>query len=65
MDAVGGIENLLILRVETAKHANHRGRFVQIFGGCIKLDQFKTGHKQVIVYPPEYRDGELEYPFGK
>jgi branched-chain amino acid transport system substrate-binding protein len=29
------------------------------------LDQYLTGHKQVIVYPPEYRDGELEYPFAK
>jgi branched-chain amino acid transport system substrate-binding protein len=29
------------------------------------LEQYLTGHKQVIVYPPEYRDGELEYPFGK
>jgi len=29
------------------------------------LDQYMTGHKQVIVYPPAYTDGELEYPFGK
>jgi branched-chain amino acid transport system substrate-binding protein len=29
------------------------------------LEQFMTGHRQVIVYPPEYRDGELEYPFAK
>ncbi len=29
------------------------------------LDQYLTGHKQVIVYPPEYKDGELEHPFGK
>jgi branched-chain amino acid transport system substrate-binding protein len=29
------------------------------------LDQYLTGHKQVIVYPPEYKDGELEYPFAK
>src|SRR4051794_11850477 len=29
------------------------------------LDQFMTGHKQVIVYPPQYRDGELEQPFSK
>ncbi len=29
------------------------------------LDQFKTGHKQVIVYPPQYRDGELQYPYAK
>jgi len=24
-----------------------------------------TGHKQVIIYPAEYRDGELQYPFAK
>jgi branched-chain amino acid transport system substrate-binding protein len=29
------------------------------------LDQFKTGHKQVIVYPPQYKDGELQHPYGK
>ncbi|HEY7247134.1 MAG TPA: amino acid ABC transporter substrate-binding protein [Xanthobacteraceae bacterium] len=29
------------------------------------LEQFLTGHKQVIVYPPEYKDGELQYPFAK
>src|SRR5712691_2322439 len=29
------------------------------------LEQYMTGHKQVIVYPPEYKDGELEYPFAK
>ena len=29
------------------------------------LDQYMTGHKQVILYPPEYKDGELEAPFGK
>jgi branched-chain amino acid transport system substrate-binding protein len=29
------------------------------------LDQYKTGHKQVIVYPPQYKDGELEFPFAK
>jgi branched-chain amino acid transport system substrate-binding protein len=29
------------------------------------LDQYMMGHKQVIVYPPEYKDGELEYPFAK
>jgi branched-chain amino acid transport system substrate-binding protein len=29
------------------------------------LDQFKTGHKQVIVYPPQYKDGELRYPYAK
>jgi branched-chain amino acid transport system substrate-binding protein len=29
------------------------------------LDQFKTGHKQVIVYPPQYKDGDLNYPYAK
>jgi len=29
------------------------------------LEQYLTGHKQVIVYPPEYKDGELDYPFAK
>jgi branched-chain amino acid transport system substrate-binding protein len=29
------------------------------------LEQYLTGHKQVIVYPPEFKDGELEYPFAK
>jgi branched-chain amino acid transport system substrate-binding protein len=29
------------------------------------LDQYMTGHKQVIVYPPDYKDGELEAPFAK
>jgi branched-chain amino acid transport system substrate-binding protein len=29
------------------------------------LDQYLSGHKQVVVYPAEYRDGELEAPFAK
>jgi branched-chain amino acid transport system substrate-binding protein len=29
------------------------------------LDQYMTGHKQVIVYPPEYADGKLDQPFAK
>jgi branched-chain amino acid transport system substrate-binding protein len=29
------------------------------------LEQYMTGHKQVIVYPAEFKDGELEYPFAK
>jgi len=29
------------------------------------LEQYMTGHKQVIVYPAEYRDGELMQPFAK
>jgi branched-chain amino acid transport system substrate-binding protein len=27
------------------------------------LDQYKSGHRQVIVYPPQYKDGELKTPF--
>src|SRR5262245_6976965 len=29
------------------------------------LEQYMTGHKQVIVYPTDYKDGELEQPFAK
>ena len=29
------------------------------------LDQYMTGHRQVIVYPSQYKDGELETPFAK
>ena len=29
------------------------------------LDQYMTGGKQVIVYPPQYKDGELQAPFAK
>jgi branched-chain amino acid transport system substrate-binding protein len=29
------------------------------------LEQYLTGHRQVILYPPEYKDGELEQPFAK
>ncbi len=29
------------------------------------LDQYITGHRQVILYPPEYKDGDLQQPFGK
>jgi len=29
------------------------------------LEQYMTGGKQVIVYPPEYKDGEVEQPFAK
>ena len=30
-----------------------------------ELDQYLTGHRQVILYPAQYRDGELEQPFAK
>jgi branched-chain amino acid transport system substrate-binding protein len=29
------------------------------------LEQYMTGRKQVIVYPPQYKDGTLEQPFTK
>jgi branched-chain amino acid transport system substrate-binding protein len=29
------------------------------------LEQYLTGHRQVILYPPQYKDGELQQPFGK
>jgi branched-chain amino acid transport system substrate-binding protein len=29
------------------------------------LEQYLTGHRQVILYPPQYKDGELEQPFNK
>ena len=29
------------------------------------LEQYMTGHKQVIVYPNDLRDGDLEYPFSR
>jgi branched-chain amino acid transport system substrate-binding protein len=29
------------------------------------LDQYLTGRRQVIVYPPEYADGKLDQPFAK
>jgi branched-chain amino acid transport system substrate-binding protein len=29
------------------------------------LDQYMKGHKQVIVYPPQYADGKLDQPFAK
>ena len=29
------------------------------------LDQYRSGGKEVILYPPEYKDGELQQPFSK
>jgi branched-chain amino acid transport system substrate-binding protein len=29
------------------------------------LDQYRMPGKQVILYPPEYKDGELQQPFSK
>jgi branched-chain amino acid transport system substrate-binding protein len=28
------------------------------------LQQYLTGHKQVILYPPEFKDGDLQYPYA-
>ena len=38
-------------------------QFQNVQGGG--LGQFKTGHRQVIVSPPQYKDGELRHPYGK
>ena len=38
-------------------------QFQNVQGGG--LEQYMTGRKQVIVYPPEFKDGNLEYPFTK
>lgn len=29
------------------------------------LDQYLTGGRQVVVYPPKYKSGDLQYPFSK
>jgi len=29
------------------------------------LDQYRTSGTQVILYPPQYKDGELQHPFSK
>jgi len=28
------------------------------------LEQYMTGHREVIVYPPELKDGTLQSPFA-
>jgi len=38
-------------------------QFQNVEGGG--LDQFKNGGKEVILYPPEYKDGDLHQPFAK
>jgi branched-chain amino acid transport system substrate-binding protein len=38
-------------------------QFQNVQGG--NLDQYMTSGKQVILYPPEYKDGELQQPFAK
>ncbi|HEY6995865.1 MAG TPA: amino acid ABC transporter substrate-binding protein [Xanthobacteraceae bacterium] len=51
---------------EVGEWANARAIMVQfqnIQGSG--LEQYMTGHKQVIVYPNELKDGELQYPFAK
>jgi len=37
-------------------------QFQNVEGG--NLDQYMTGGKQIVLYPPEYKDGELQYPFS-
>jgi hypothetical protein len=29
------------------------------------LDQYLTGGRQVVVYPTQYKAGDLQYPFSK
>jgi len=51
---------------ELGEWADPRGIMVQfqnIQGAG--LEQYMTGHKQVIVYPNDLKDGDLEYPFSK
>jgi hypothetical protein len=31
----------------------------------VGLDQYLTGGRQVVVYPPQYKAGDLQYPFSK
>lgn len=38
-------------------------QFQNVQGG--NLDQYMTSGKQVILYPPGYKDGELQQPFAK
>ena len=38
-------------------------QFQNVQGG--NLDQYMTSGKQVILYPPEYKDGKLQQPFAK
>jgi len=46
--------------------ANARTLMIQFQGiQGTGLEQYMTGHKQVIVYPADYRDGELVQPFAK
>jgi branched-chain amino acid transport system substrate-binding protein len=37
-------------------------QFQNVEGG--NLDQYMTGGKQIVLYPPEYKDGELQHPFS-
>jgi hypothetical protein len=29
------------------------------------MDQYLTGGRQVVVYPAQYKSGDLQYPFSK
>jgi branched-chain amino acid transport system substrate-binding protein len=51
---------------ELGEWANARPIVVQFQGvEGVGLEQFMTGHRQVIVHPPQYKDGELQYPFAQ
>jgi branched-chain amino acid transport system substrate-binding protein len=51
---------------ELGEWANARPIVVQFQGiEGTGLEQFMTGHKQVIVHPAQYRDGELQHPFAQ
>jgi branched-chain amino acid transport system substrate-binding protein len=51
---------------ELGEWANARVIMVQFQGiEGNGLDQYMTGHKQVIVYPSQYADGKLDQPFAK
>jgi branched-chain amino acid transport system substrate-binding protein len=51
---------------ELGEWANARPIVVQFQGiEGSGLEQFMTGHKQVIVHPAQYKDGELQYPFAQ
>jgi branched-chain amino acid transport system substrate-binding protein len=51
---------------ELGEWANARVIMVQFQGIAGNgLDQYMTGHEQVIVYPSQYADGKLDQPFAK
>jgi branched-chain amino acid transport system substrate-binding protein len=51
---------------ELGEWANARVIMVQFQGvEGSALEQYMSGHRQVIVYPQKYKDGDLQYPFAK